>query len=94
MDLGFLGPRFTWTNKRTGKAKIREQIDQTFCNSQWKQRFPKYVIWHLPRMLSDHHPLLIVVSDLYPILRQQNRFYLKEMLYRHMTFNLLIQQFW
>lgn len=44
MDLGFLGPRFTWTNKRMGKANIQEQIDQTFCNSQWKQRFPKYVI--------------------------------------------------
>lgn len=32
IDIGFSGPRFTWTNRREIQALIQEQIDRVFVN--------------------------------------------------------------
>lgn len=32
LDIGFMGPRFTWTNKREVQALIQERIDRYFLN--------------------------------------------------------------
>lgn len=32
VDMGFHGPRFTWTNSRKGHAKIRERLDRILVN--------------------------------------------------------------
>ena len=32
VDLGFLGPRFTWTNRRDVQGLIQERIDRFFVN--------------------------------------------------------------
>ena len=32
IDIGFTGPRFTWTNKRDIQALIQERIDRFFVN--------------------------------------------------------------
>ena len=38
IDLGFSGPRFTWTNKSDISSLIQERIDRFFVNLDW---------WHL-----------------------------------------------
>ena len=35
IDLGFNGPRFTWSNKIIGLANIRERLDRGLCNVDW-----------------------------------------------------------
>lgn len=55
-DLGFVGSRFTWTNKR---YLIFERIDKSFANGSWLDEFPHTSVLHLPRITSDHHPILI-----------------------------------
>jgi len=35
MDIGFMGPHFTWTNRREIQALIQERIDRYFVNSSW-----------------------------------------------------------
>lgn len=32
LDIGFAGPRFTWTNRREVQALIQERIDRYFLN--------------------------------------------------------------
>lgn len=32
LDIGFAGPRFTWTNKREVQTLIQERIDRYFLN--------------------------------------------------------------
>ena len=32
IDIGFAGPRFTWTNRREVQALIQERIDRYFVN--------------------------------------------------------------
>ncbi|KAJ7971755.1 Endonuclease/exonuclease/phosphatase [Quillaja saponaria] len=39
IDLGFPGPKFTWTNGRKGRALIRKRLDKVLCNSDWRVHF-------------------------------------------------------
>ena len=46
IDLGFSGSKYTWSNKRSGWANIRERLDKGICNAYWqsmclnKTKFP------------------------------------------------------
>lgn len=57
VDLGFEGPRFTWTNCRDHNNIIRTRIDRGHASPSWLQLFPNTKIFHLPRVRSDHCPL-------------------------------------
>ena len=59
IDLGFSGSSFTWTNKRFGKANIKERLDRLLCNQSWRHLFEEAIVTHLPRTHSDHHPIII-----------------------------------
>ncbi|KAF7838459.1 reverse transcriptase [Senna tora] len=41
---------------------IFERIDRFLANSEWIQLFPNALNFHLPRIKSDHIPLLLVTS--------------------------------
>lgn len=54
IDLGSVGPKFTW---QRGHLKVR--LDRAVGNSQWLNQFPDTQVFHLHRIKSDHRPLLI-----------------------------------
>ncbi|KAF5931671.1 hypothetical protein HYC85_027842 [Camellia sinensis] len=64
LDLGFSGPKFTWTNLRNTRALIRERLDRAWSNHEWQLLFPATKILHLPRTHSDHCPLLLNIHPL------------------------------
>ena len=35
IDLDFIGPSFTWSNRREGLANIRQRLDQCLCDQEW-----------------------------------------------------------
>ena len=70
IDIGFSGPRFTWTNRREVQALIQERIDRFFMNSQWCLMYPKARVVHLTRCHSDHAPILM---ELQPRLHENRR---------------------
>ncbi|KAK2641359.1 hypothetical protein Ddye_023122 [Dipteronia dyeriana] len=41
-DMGFIGPKFTWRNKRNGSSMIMERLDRSFCNRGRKNLFSQY----------------------------------------------------
>ena len=59
IDIGFSGPRFTWTNKREIQALIQERIDRFFVNPSWCLLYPEARVTHLTRSHSDHCPVLL-----------------------------------
>ena len=61
IDIGFSGPRFTWTNKREVQALIQERIDRFFVNPSWCLLYPDARVVHLTRCHSDHCPVLLEV---------------------------------
>ncbi|CAN1125969.1 LINE-1 reverse transcriptase homolog [Linum perenne] len=54
LDINFTGPRFTWFH-----GQIRQRLDRAVCNAEWTVSFPEVVVRHLPRIRSDHRPILI-----------------------------------
>ena len=59
IDLGFSGPRFTWTNKRELNALIQERIDRFFMNPEWCTIFLEARVTHLTQCHSDPCPVLL-----------------------------------
>ncbi|KAK9988333.1 hypothetical protein SO802_028572 [Lithocarpus litseifolius] len=58
-DLGFQGPRYTWTNKHDLCSLIQERLDRFFANPDWCVLYPEAQVTHLPRSSSDHCPVLM-----------------------------------
>lgn len=57
INLGFLRPRFTWTNLQNFPDLVQERLDRAVANSSWRTIFPKMRVTHLPRVYSDQsHP--------------------------------------
>lgn len=59
MDLGFSGPKFTWTNKGELEGLIQCRLDRCWANPIWKSFFPEANVTHQARVNSDHCPLLL-----------------------------------
>lgn len=58
-DLGFTGPKFTWINKRSEGGLVLERLDRFLGNGGWISLFPDSTNYHLPRLKSDHNPILL-----------------------------------
>ncbi|XP_019435293.1 PREDICTED: uncharacterized protein LOC109341779 [Lupinus angustifolius] len=54
-----LGAQFTWTNKRRGNALIEKKLDRSLCNEDWLNLWSQVSCCTLPRIASDHHPILL-----------------------------------
>ncbi|XP_015166827.1 uncharacterized protein [Solanum tuberosum] len=59
MDLGFNGPKFTWSNQRGVNFRIWKRLDRAMVNDKWLENMPHTSITHLPSVGSDHCPLLL-----------------------------------
>nr|XP_011465852.1 PREDICTED: uncharacterized protein LOC105351932 [Fragaria vesca subsp. vesca] len=54
IDMGFQGSCYTWSNHR-----IKERLDRGFCCTDWRSIFDEAFIRHLPKIRSDHCPILL-----------------------------------
>ncbi|KAL0290340.1 UNVERIFIED_CONTAM: hypothetical protein Sangu_2578200 [Sesamum angustifolium] len=92
IDLGFSGPKYTWTNKRPGLANIQSRIDRGVANADWCLLYPNAFITHLPAIASDHCPLLLVTHP-----NNSNRprpFFFEEMWCRDFSCESVIADTW
>jgi len=62
-DLGFIGPRYTWCNGRSGENHTRERLDRAMATRRWCTLFDGVQVTVLTRYVSDHHPLLVEFSN-------------------------------
>ena len=51
MDLGFNGPKFTWSNQRGINFRIWKRLDRAMTNDKWLQDMPHTNITHLPSVV-------------------------------------------
>ncbi|CAL2226101.1 unnamed protein product [Prunus armeniaca] len=63
IDLGFIGAQFTWCRKNENDILTWEKLDRGLSNIDWRHNFPKAFVRHLPRVKSDHCPLLISLQS-------------------------------
>ena len=93
VDLGFAGPKYTWSNKRQITDLILERIDRCFANSLWRILYPEAIVTHLPRTFSDHHPVLIELSRPNPN-HLSKPFWFQTMWITHPNFPRIVREAW
>lgn len=59
IDLGSSGPKLTCTNGQKGLGNALFRLDRAIANASWIEAFPEAIVRTLPRLYSDHSPLLI-----------------------------------
>ena len=45
-DLGFIGHKFTWTNRRPSSAHTKQRLDRATANEGWTEKFPTSLVSH------------------------------------------------
>lgn len=68
IDLGFQGNIFTWSNMQIGRDNILERAS---ANYQWRNLFPRAIVYHGARVGSDHAPIIL---DFDPVGRRKHIF--------------------
>ncbi|XP_070047517.1 uncharacterized protein [Nicotiana tomentosiformis] len=61
-DLGFKGSIYTWWNRRAEEDCIFKRLDRCFANIELQQMWPGVDVTHLPKIGSDHCPILITCN--------------------------------
>nr|XP_023888165.1 uncharacterized protein LOC112000298 [Quercus suber] len=93
LDLGFSGPKYTWSNRRQLTNLILERIDRCFANPSWRILFPEDSITHLPRVFSDHYHVLLELAK--PPAEIRNKpFRLQSMWLLHLEFPGVVKESW
>ena len=64
IDLGFEGPKFTWSKHFSDGHSIWERLDRGLVNSGFLLKYPGSKVSHLRCMSSDHVPIFINLSGL------------------------------
>lgn len=65
VDLGFSGPKFTWVKNSKIANSLKLRLDRFLASTDWKVTFPEAHVKHLPRVLSDHAPLLLSLQTIH-----------------------------
>ncbi|XP_019432656.1 PREDICTED: uncharacterized protein LOC109339641 [Lupinus angustifolius] len=59
LHLPTTGAKFTWSTKRRGVALIERRLDIALCNDEWFSIWTHVACCTLPKIASDHYPLLL-----------------------------------
>ncbi|XP_061340239.1 uncharacterized protein LOC133286803 [Gastrolobium bilobum] len=63
-DMGCDGPFFTWQGpKWTNLKRVYKRLDRVVANVEWRMLFDGARVSSLPRLLSDHNPILIKLFE-------------------------------
>ncbi|KAI9083412.1 hypothetical protein K1719_034626 [Acacia pycnantha] len=64
IDLQASGPFFTWKGPQwEGLERVYKRLDRCLCNVAWQTQFQDADIRIIPRVCSDHHPILVKLES-------------------------------
>lgn len=92
MDLGYVGPAYIWTNRKMTKWHMKERLERSVVNVEWKMFFSYTSVYHLPRIVSDHSP--IYTNLLGDNRRRKTTFKLKSMWTLRKDFETMLNSSW
>jgi exonuclease III len=93
IDLGFSGPKYTWSNCHDMNSLIMERLDRVLANPDWKILFPEASVSHLTRTHSDHCPVLLNLCPNIPCMLPRP-FRFESIWFSHVDFPSIVEKAW
>ncbi|WCJ39803.1 DNAse I-like superfamily protein [Euphorbia peplus] len=93
IDLGCNGPSFTWMRGNSEDSYSAARLDRALCNLDWRSSFPNASVTHLPRLNSDHSPILVRLNE-HNLVRTNKKFRSELAWFSHPDFLNQIQSIW
>ncbi|KAI9085778.1 hypothetical protein K1719_032192 [Acacia pycnantha] len=94
IDIETQGPFFTWKGpKWEGLERVYKRLDHCLCSVSWHEKFEDAVVCVLPRVCSDHHPLLVKLSKENKA-RRPRQFKYEAMWKMHESFDSMLETSW
>ena len=59
IDLGAMGPIFTWCRKIQGMNVVSKRLDRALANIDWRARFSEAFVENLTHLHSNHYLILV-----------------------------------
>ncbi|KAL5818956.1 hypothetical protein ACOSQ4_022798 [Xanthoceras sorbifolium] len=94
MDMGFIGQNFTWMTRRGIGEEIWERLDRALCSPDWRLLYGEGFVKHLPRINSDHCPLLMSLTSRHIPEGKLKPFRFEAMWLKHSNFNEVVSNNW
>lgn len=94
VDMGFTGPKFTWSNMRRGLENVQERLDRVFANALCIERLTSYQVIHLPRSRSDHNPIMVHGDIANRAKQHSTTFKVQAAWFQHPGFEQLVSNCW
>ncbi|KAK3200122.1 hypothetical protein Dsin_023537 [Dipteronia sinensis] len=80
-DMGFMGAKFTWSNKRDVASSVLGRLDRGLCNKGFRSLCSRFVIRHMEFWGSAHRPHVLECPDatnVYNPVKKSRRFFFEE----------------
>ena len=94
LDLGYSGPKFTWSRGLSLGTRKEARLDRALCNAQWRLKFQEGAVRHLIRIGSDHSPLLIATGGFVKTAARKPPFRFLAAWLSHSHFEQLVHENW
>jgi hypothetical protein len=62
VDLGFSGPKFTWSNKQDAQCNVRVRLDRAVANGEFKELFEECGVENIITTSSDHYAVCLTLK--------------------------------
>nr|XP_045087997.1 uncharacterized protein LOC123495188 [Aegilops tauschii subsp. strangulata] len=62
IDLGYFGPKFTWSNRQEGGHNVRVRLDRADANGDFMQIFDDCTVENIITTSSDHYAILVTIA--------------------------------
>lgn len=67
IDLGCSGPAHTWFKGKSAETFKSARLDRGLVNDDWRLRFSEGAVRNLPKVSSDHCPILVSTTGFAPL---------------------------
>ncbi|KAK2640629.1 hypothetical protein Ddye_028424 [Dipteronia dyeriana] len=94
IDIGFVAKKFTWMTRRGFGEDIWERLDRDLCFMEWRAMFDEGYIRHLPRISSDHCPIVLCLRISHIPRSSLKPFKFEAMWIKHKGFGNLVKTGW
>ncbi|KAJ6383788.1 hypothetical protein OIU78_027144, partial [Salix suchowensis] len=86
------GLRFSWTNSQQNEAAIFRKLDWALGNHNFLAKWPSSQAKFLPRLISDHSPIVLTLAPKSP--QQRRRFKFLNLWTKNQNYESILQSVW